>query len=67
MRQAIKPARTRADKTHEFVCFYRGWQDFMEGKPNECPASWGLAEKDLFNRGWIAASLEAERFRGRPL
>ena len=54
---------TKADKTHRFACYYRGWSDAMACGPAEPPGPWSAADRDLYHQGHAAAALAAERFR----
>ena len=64
MHQEIEPPKTRSqsEKEHAFNCYYRGWRDFMEGRPNVAPGAWAFHERDLYGQGHQAAARRRQGF-----
>lgn len=55
---------TKEQKTRSFTRFYAGWRSFCRGLPDRPPGAWPSKDRDLWLRGFRAASREAAKLRG---
>ncbi len=49
---------SRDEKRHAFEKFYKGWRDYMEGRPMFAPPSWDEADLRWYHSGYEKAQTE---------
>ena len=49
---------SRDEKRHAFEKFYKGWRDYMEGRPMFAPPNWEEAARRCYHSGYEKAQTE---------
>ncbi len=50
---------SRDEKRHAFEKFYKGWRDYMEGRPMFAPPGWPEADRQWYHQGFEKAQTES--------
>ena len=50
---------SRDEKRHAFEKFYKGWRDYMEGRPMFAPPNWEEAAHQWYHSGYEKAQTQS--------